>query len=124
MFCFSVKKAPEIQLVKSPNPYEGLPQIKFGDVWGAICHLYSNYEEASAICRQLGYTGYNAEKTSKEDLQKFGTSLQPIKWLDQINCADDAARVDLCNHDPVGSNTCRDRADSLGGVICDGTYHR
>ena len=110
---------PPVRLINGNKPNEGLPQIEFRGVLGTVCHsFFGSEEEATAICRQLGYSGHDAQASMNRTRLEFG-SLEVNVWLDGVYCSDDAARIDLCQHSPLGVRSC---TYDLVGIVCDGKY--
>ena len=47
----------EIRLVGSGRSNEGRLEVCMDKVWGTVCDISFNEEDAAAVCIQLGYTG-------------------------------------------------------------------
>ena len=79
--------------------------------------------EALAICRQLGYSGYDTKAMNKTQLQQFGSQPPSTVWLDGVICVDDGVRIDLCHHRPLGAESCTSISPAdVDGIVCDGEY--
>ena len=53
----------ELRLVGGQSPMEGRVEACYGNTWGGICspnYYYWGTNEASAVCRQLGFFPYDA----------------------------------------------------------------
>lgn len=48
-------KTGEVRLVGGPSQSVGIAEVCFSGKWGIICHDTLNLNEATMICRQLGY---------------------------------------------------------------------
>ena len=46
----------EVRLVGSSSPHEGRVEVCVNEVWGTVCSNSWNNDDASVICRQLGYS--------------------------------------------------------------------
>ena len=121
MFFSPVSSPPPIRLIQgSPKANEGLPQIQFRGEWGAICHYWYDREEASAICRQLGYSGYDIKAMNETRLQQFGSQPSTIVWLDGVICVDYGVRIDLCTRIRLlGAESCTINSPEAE-IVCDG----
>ena len=46
----------DIKLVDSSNPLSGRLEVCVNSTWGTICHDYWDNNDATVVCRQLGYS--------------------------------------------------------------------
>ena len=54
--CADVQEG-SVRLMDGLSSYEGRVEVCSGGQWGTICGLYYwGYQEASVVCRQLGFT--------------------------------------------------------------------
>ena len=47
----------DIRLVGSSDPLEGRVEVCANRTWGTICDDYWDNNDASVVCRQLGFSG-------------------------------------------------------------------
>ena len=89
---------------------EGRVEYYHNGVWGTVCDDGWTREEASVVCRQLGF----AKGVPAINLQ-FGAGPGVI-WLDDVDCTGSEVRLSECTHVPWGEHDCSHREDV--GVIC------
>ena len=46
----------EVRLIGDIGPHEGRVEVCVNEVWGTVCSNSWNNDDASVICRQLGYS--------------------------------------------------------------------
>ncbi|XP_070178921.1 uncharacterized protein [Littorina saxatilis] len=90
-----------VRLADGTAPYIGRVEVLIDGAWGTVCDDYFGTEEAAVVCRQLGYTDLTQSTTTSHQ----GASSLPI-LLDDVNCAEDEASLELCNHNGVGIHNC------------------
>ena len=99
-----------VRLVGGSSDNEGRVEIFYGE-WGTVCDDFWGLEDATVVCRQLGYLrAVFAYRTSQ-----FGQGTGPI-WLDNIHCTGTEARLDQCPHNGIGVHNCIHFEDA--GVQC------
>ena len=99
-----------IRLVGGSSNNEGRVEIFYGQ-WGTVCDDFWDLNDATVVCRQLGYLrAVFAYRTSQ-----FGEGTGPI-WLDDIHCNGTESRLDQCPHNGIGVHNCAHFEDA--GVQC------
>ena len=99
-----------IRLVGGLSANEGRVEIFYGQ-WGTVCDDFWDLNDATVVCRQLGYLrAVFAYRTSQ-----FGEGTGPI-WLDNIHCTGTELRLDQCPHNGIGVHDCIHFEDA--GVRC------
>ena len=99
-----------IRLVGGSSDNEGRVEIFYGQ-WGTVCDDFWDLNDATVVCRQLGYLrAVFAYRTSQ-----FGEGTGPI-WLDNIHCNGTESRLDQCPHNGIGVHDCIHFEDA--GVQC------
>ena len=99
-----------VRLVGGSSGNEGRVEIFYGQ-WGTVCDDFWDLNDATVVCRQLGYLrAVFAYRTSQ-----FGQGTGPI-WLDDIHCIGTESRLDQCPHNGIGVHNCIHFEDA--GVQC------
>ena len=119
----------DVRLAGGRNESEGRVEVCYNNVWGTVCDDIWDNRDASAVCRQLGYTGDNETyiimiwffftciSIGGEAVccAEFGEGSGPI-LLDEVSCDSSTDNLLLCNHNGLGNNDCEHFEDA--GVIC------
>ncbi|GLC43450.1 hypothetical protein PLESTB_001558500 [Pleodorina starrii] len=106
-----------VRLRDSDNLDWGRVEFCHAGQWGSICHDGWDDQEATVVCRQLGYPYGTALKG-----RLAGGSSPPGPegmeiWLQQVNCSgSEASLADCPRLVPIGSTVCSHRADA--GAAC------
>lgn len=91
---------------------EGRVEICFNNTWGTVCDDSWGSNEATVVCRQLGFSPTGSLATV---LAFFGQGTGPI-LLDDVGCAGTEPRLLACSASPIGQHNCVHAEDA--GVIC------
>lgn len=107
----------DIRLVDGDVASEGRVEVFYGGQWGTICDDLFDANDASVICRQLGYSlgGVPASFRSFGE----GATSQPI-WLDDLACNGTESNITMCPNitESLGDHNCVHFEDV--GVHCFG----
>ena len=100
-----------VRLVNGNGPHEGRVEVYSNGLWGTICGYEWRIQEASVICRQLGYP--SASKAWRG--AHFGRSTGPI-LLGDIYCDGDEPSIAFCDHHGWFKHDCNQNNEV--GVTC------
>ena len=107
-----------IRLVNGSNDSQGTVEIMYQGIWGTICDDGWDDNDATVVCRELGYSHGNATRRAQ-----FGSSTGPV-WLRQVGCTGRESKLSYCLHDGASNiGDCSHEQDV--GVQCyeaNGTY--
>ena len=98
-----------VRLVGGSSPNEGRVEVFYQGVWGTVCDDFWESEDATVVCRDLGY--HSALSASA----KFGGGSGDI-YLDEVGCYGNESNPADCSHAGWGVNNCHHSEDA--GVIC------
>ena len=101
----------QIRLVGGSSGIEGRVEIFYGGVWGTVCDDGWNLNDASVVCRMLGYDG----ATDSPCCARFGQGSGSI-LLDDVQCSGTEDNLGECEHRSFGEHNCGHYEDA--GVIC------
>ena len=101
-----------IRLANGTNEKEGRVEIYWNNQWGTVCDDLWDDNDATVICKQLGYSRGSARASAY-----FGEGSGLI-LLDNVNCNGRESRIFDCSHNTFGQHNCRHYEDV--GVICVG----
>ncbi|XP_030845075.1 deleted in malignant brain tumors 1 protein isoform X2 [Strongylocentrotus purpuratus] len=100
-----------VRLVGGSNEAEGRVEIQYNGVWGTICDDDWDINDASVVCRMLGFQGASGAPGSAQ----FGQGTGPIQ-LDDVGCSGDEQTIFDCAYPAFGVHNCGHYEDA--GVIC------
>lgn len=105
----------DVRLVGGETSNQGRVEIYYSGLWGTVCDDRWDQNDATVVCRQLGYSG-----GAVLDDQYFpdGSSFQPI-WLDEVSCSGSESRLANCGFPGWGNDNCNHYEDA--GVSCYGS---
>ena len=109
----------DVRLNDGDIPNVGRVEICFNNRWGTVCDDNWGEQEATVVCRQLGYTQLMDSVAVREAY--FGRGITAIH-LDDLECTGDEASLADCTHNGVGIHNCNNEEDA--GVICIGRSER
>ena len=100
----------EVRLVGGSGPHEGRVEVFHNGAWGTVCHHNWDLQDATVVCRHLGYG------TARIALlyAAFGEGRGPI-WYNNVHCRGSEATLTQCAHG-LGMHDCRHWQDA--SVIC------
>ena len=90
---------------------EGRVEVFFNGEWGTVCDDNWDLNDATVVCRQLGY----ATAVGAPDSAHFGSGSGRI-WLDDVICTGSEGSIVNCQHDGWGSHNCGHGEDA--SVVC------
>eukprot|EP00731_Ephydatia_muelleri_P011000 Em0005g1586a len=108
---YSVQPIAPLRLVGGSTPSSGRVEVQYSGVWGTVCDDYWDINDATVVCRQLGYNGAFRASTNAEFGQGTG-----IIWMDNVTCASSESSLDQCPFNGWGISNCWHSEDA--GVVC------
>ncbi|XP_063962816.1 deleted in malignant brain tumors 1 protein-like isoform X2 [Lytechinus pictus] len=104
-----------VRLSGGNNHNEGRVEVFLAGTWGTICDDGWDINDASVICRHLGYQSASRATTDAF----FGGGEGPI-FMDGVSCDGDEVDLTLCQHAGIGFHNCGHHEDA--GVVCSSSY--
>ena len=104
---------PDIRVVGGSGPHEGRVEVYHNGTWGTMCDDDWDLQDATVVCRQLGYI--NA--TAAVGPARFGSGSGPILFS-EVACVSNESTITECDHRSTGGHNCSQSQDV--GVVCEG----
>ncbi|XP_053383873.1 uncharacterized protein LOC123562463 [Mercenaria mercenaria] len=101
----------KVKLIGGEKPSEGRVELVLNGIRGTICDDYFEDEDATVVCRMLGYSVGIAVKDSL-----FGPGNGTI-WMDDVKCIGNETDIITCPHFGPRDQDCGHGEDV--GVICE-----
>nr|XP_054765115.1 deleted in malignant brain tumors 1 protein-like [Lytechinus pictus] len=101
----------EVRLADGAGEYEGRVEILHEGTWGTVCDDLWDLDDATVVCRHLGFEGALAAFPQAH----FGEGSGDI-FLDGVQCNGSESNLKNCNHRGIGVNNCAHEEDA--SVIC------
>ena len=98
-----------MRLVGGSGPHAGRVEVMHNGAWGTVCSSGWDLQDATVVCRQLGYGGAAAAVAA------YGGGSGPI-WYDYVHCRGSEASLTQCALLGPGVHYCTHWQDA--GVIC------
>ena len=98
-----------VRLVGGSGPHEGRVEVYHHGNWGTVCDDSWDLQDATVVCRQLGYGRAVAA------LAAYGGGSGPI-WYDFVYCSGSEASLTQCISFSLRVQHCDHSKDA--GVIC------
>ena len=102
-----------IGLVGGSGPHEGRVEVYHNGTWGTVCGDGWDLQDATVVCRQLGYIKAAAVLGSA----RFGPGSGPILFS-ELSCIGNESVITECGHDDSSGHNCSHSEDV--GVVCEG----
>ncbi|XP_068745103.1 neurotrypsin-like isoform X6 [Montipora capricornis] len=103
-----------IRLQGSTLPNAGRVEVFYAGVWGSISSDNWDMNDATVVCRQLGYRD-GAEVALKNRV--YGPFFGPV-WLTNLRCTGNEKSVMECAHDAIGNKSEEMPTTRFASVIC------
>ena len=100
----------DIELVGGSGPHEGRVEVYHNGTWGTVCDDDWNLQDATVVCRQLGYFNVTAAL-------RFSAGSGPILFS-ELACIGNESIITECHHLLTGVHHCTHSEDV--GVVCEG----
>ena len=101
-----------VRLTNGRNEKEGRVEIYWNNQWSTVCDDLWDDNDATVICKQLGYSRGSARVSAY-----FGEG-NGLILLDDVNCNGREHNVFVCGHRYFGDHDCGHQDDA--GVVCYG----
>ncbi|XP_030853316.1 uncharacterized protein LOC115929142 [Strongylocentrotus purpuratus] len=101
----------EVRLVGGTSDSEGRVEVSYNGEWGTVCDDAWDTNDASVVCRSLGFAGALEAVSSAGFCQGIGTIV-----LDDVNCSGNESSLFECSNGGLGVSNCGHSEDA--GVRC------
>ena len=101
-----------MRLVNGVNKSEGRVEIYWQNQWSTVCDDLWDDNDASVVCKQLGYSGGSVRNNAF-----YGEGVGII-LLDDVECIGNESHLFNCKHHTIEESDCGHEEDA--GVTCDG----
>ena len=95
----------DIRLVNETKHGTGRVEIFHNNQWGTVCNDYWDIDDATVVCRQLGYPSAVGIGNSTKNSNKRMSQSMPI-WLDNVRCNSIESKLIECIHNGWGKHNC------------------
>ena len=106
----------EIRLMSGANATLGAVQVCMNNAWGLVCNDRFGTNDATVVCRQLGFPITGAE-AFRDASTRFNISTGPV-FLDRVYCNGFENSMMACRQTTPGLSECT--ATEIAGVQCIG----
>ena len=107
----------DLRLVDGQTENSGRLEVLYGGVWGTVCGIGWDLDDADVACRQLGFLG--ALTLLGNDTISEGVG---VVWLEGGGCHGNESRLTECQLSGWGLSQCDHTQDV--GITCDGNGER
>ena len=108
-----MKLGPTVRLVGGAGNNQGRVEVYHDGIWGTVCGDSWDINDATVVCRSLGFDITKQAKTKAD----FGQGSGPI-WLNGVGCTGIESNLESCVHSGWGVENCPHSKDA--GVVCSG----
>lgn len=102
-----------MRLVGGSAPHEGRLEVYYNSTWGTVCDEGWDLQDATVVCRELGYFNASAAFGSA----RFGLGSCPILY-NELSCTGNEKYISECAQRGTGVHNCSHSQDA--GVVCEG----
>ena len=100
-----------VRLVNGNGNSSGRVEVYFNSEWGTVCDDGWDLNDATVVCKQLGFEGAVSATVEAH----FGVGSGTI-GLDNVNCIGNESSILDCSRNIWGSHNCQHKEDA--GVEC------